>query len=177
MDGVLVNFNKGCQNIFDWPRKPQKPGEDLRKFLGLSNKEFWNTIDSYGEEWWSNLEPEPWHKELINLVSSYDPNFIILTSPSCSHYAASGKMLWLQKYFNDKYFNRFIITPAKNKYLLANDSILIDDNEKNCEEFSMRGKPILFPRAWNTYCDLEINKLHYVESQLFNYNLNRNKIC
>lgn len=169
MDGVITNFSKGCEQIFDWPHhKNIQPDQDIRKFLGLTNKEFWEMIDSHGEEWWANLEPENWTEELVNIVKFYDSNFLILTSPSLSHQAASGKVLWLQKFFKSKRFKNYIITPAENKQLLANSkSVLIDDNDKNCEQFREKlGYTILFPRSWNQNYLLENSKIEYVKSQL-----------
>lgn len=135
--------------------------------LDIAPIEFWKVIDSYGEEWWANLELEEWANELINVVKFYDRDFTILTSPSRSHFAASGKILWLQKFFGKK-FSNYIITPAKNKQKLANkNAILIDDNDRNCEQFRARlGYTILFPRIWNTNHELESGKLEHTERQL-----------
>lgn len=168
LDGVLVNFTKGCQKIFPTWTEPMFKGNDCRAHLGITDQEFWETIDKYGEEWWANLEPEPWAEELISVVNFYDRDFIILTSPSLSHFAASGKVLWLQKYFNSKRFKRYIITPAGNKCLLANkESVLIDDNDKNCMEFREHlGYTILFPRSWNENHNKEDQKIEHTKSQL-----------
>lgn len=166
---MLTDFQGGCEKIFNWPHhKTQSPEEDIPMFLGITNKKFWDIIDSYGEEWWANLEPESWAEELVEIVKFYDPNFTILTSPSLSHFAASGKVLWLQKFFKSKRFKNYIITPAENKQKLANKySVLIDDNDKNCEQFSKKlGYTILFPRSWNANHQIEDQKLEYVKREL-----------
>lgn len=168
LDGVLVDFTGGCKEIFDWPVWDHEPLKDMRGHLRITNKQFWDTIDAHGEEWWANLKPEPWAVELIDIIKFYDPNFTILTSPSLSHCAASGKVLWLQKYFKDKWFTNYIITPAKNKKKLANkQSVLIDDNDKNCTEFREGlGYTVLLPRIWNQNHLLENEKIEYVKSEL-----------
>lgn len=168
LDGVIVNFSKGCEKIFPNYSKDHKPLNDMVAHLEIAPYEFWKVIDSYGEEWWYNLEPESWAEELIDIIKFYDKDFTILTSPSRSHFAASGKILWLQKFFKSKKFSNYIITPAKNKKLLANkNAILIDDNDKNCEEFRSRlGYTILFPRIWNQNYLKEDDKLGHVRQQL-----------
>lgn len=167
LDSVLVDFSGGCEKIFPNYSKDHKPLNDMVAHLEIAPEEFWKTIDSYGEEWWANLEPESWANELIEIVRFYDRDFTILTSPSRSHFAGSGKILWLQKYFNKK-FSNYIITPAKNKQKLASaKSVLIDDNDKNCEQFRFRlGYTVLFPRIWNQNHELENEKIEYTKKQL-----------
>jgi len=168
MDGCITSFDKGCEKIFPQYSKNHKPLNDMVAHLDIAPSEFWKVIDSYGEKWWSDLQPEEWAYELVDIIKFYDSNFIILTSPSRSHFAASGKILWLQKFFKSNKFNRYIITPAINKQLLANNkSILVDDNNTNCEQFRSRlGYTVLFPRIWNTNHELESGKLEHTERQL-----------
>jgi hypothetical protein len=168
MDGVITSFSEGCKDIFNWPVWDHTPLKDVRGHLKISTKEFWNTIDYYGEEWWANLPEEEWARELVNIVSKYDKDFTILSSPSLSHFAASGKVLWLQKFFKSKRFERYIITPAINKCKVANfNSVLIDDNDENCKQFQEKGgSVILFPRIWNKNHTLENQKLEYLKTSL-----------
>lgn len=166
LDGVIVDFDLGCRKVFDWPRRPRKPLETTQHFLGLTSHEFWKVIDSYGEKWWSELDLTNEAKDIINVVEKYDKNFTILTSPSLSHYAASGKVLWLQKHFG-KSFVRYIITPHHNKSSLANSkSILIDDMEHNCKDFENKdGHSILVPQIWNRNYKIK-DIVKYVDEQL-----------
>ena len=166
MDGVLSNFEKGCKDIFDWPNK-ELGKEDISSFLGLTKRDFWKKIDSYGEKWWAELEQEEWFDELLEVINFYDSNWKILSSPSRSPYAASGKILWLQKRFGHD-FKRFHITPAKNKCDLANrQSVLIDDNDDNCREFREKlGYSVLFPTKRNNNINFDDQKIEYVKNQL-----------
>lgn len=167
LDSVIVDFSGGCEKIFPNYAKDHKPLNDMVAHLDIAPEEFWKTIDSYGEEWWANLEAEEWANELVDIIKFYDRNFTILTSPSRSHYAASGKVLWLQKFFHKK-FSNYIITPAKNKQLLAHKkAVLIDDNDKNCEQFRSRlGYTVVFPRIWNENHKLENQKIEYTKKHL-----------
>lgn len=168
LDSVLCSFSEGCRKIFSHYPEEHLPLNDIIAHLEVSTKEFWDTIDSYKEDFWCGLEPEEWAEELVEIIKFYDPNFIVLTSPSRSHFAASGKVLWLQKFFKSKKFSNYIITPAKNKQLLANKkSVLIDDNDKNCEQFRSRlGYTVLFPRIWNKNHELENEKIEHTKKQL-----------
>lgn len=168
LDSVLCDFVGGCKQIFDWPVWDHEPLTDMRGHLKISNKEFWDKIDSYGERWWADLPPEDWADELVDIINQYDKEFIILTSPSLSHYAASGKVLWLQKFFKSKHFQRYIITPAQNKCLLAHKkAILIDDNDRNCKQFREKlGYTILLPQIWNENHKLVDQRLEHVKEQL-----------
>lgn len=168
LDGVITDFTGGCKKIFDWPVWDHEPLKDTKGHLRITSKEFWEKIDSYGEKWWAELEPESWAQELVDIVRFYDRDFTILTSPSASHFAASGKVLWLQKFFKDKFFENYIITPAKNKQKHANkQSVLIDDNDKNCEEFREQlGYTVLFPRIWNQNHLKEEQKIQHTKEQL-----------
>ena len=152
LDGVLVDFVRGCKKIFDWPDQPIIPHTDVADHLGISKTQFWQTIDYHGEEWWAELEPTPFADDLVDLLSFYDKEFTILTSPSSSHQAAAGKVLWLQKYFESKHFNRYVITPKRNKKRLATpNSILVDDYDENYNGFIEKGGiGILFPTCWNS---------------------------
>lgn len=167
MDGVCTNFDLGCQKVFNWPMRPREPKQDVRGFLKISNKEFWNEIDKHGEDFWVDLEEEAWFRDLLQIVEQYDKNWKFLTSPSLSHYAASGKIQWMQNRFG-KWFRNYHITPAGNKCDLAKrDCVLIDDNEKNVKEFKENGGyAILFPRFWNRNYIIESKKLQHVKEQL-----------
>lgn len=155
MDGCIVDFIDGCKKIFDWPRTPIRPMHDVPDHLGISNARFWKVIDSYGEDWWADLKPTSFADDLIDLVDVYDPEFTILTSPSKSHHAAAGKVIWLQRYFG-KNFKRYIITPKINKQMLSHvpGAVLIDDYDGNCNDFNIHGKAVLVPTVWNSkhYC-------------------------
>lgn len=166
-DGVCTEFDEGCKKIFDWPHYPRQPLQDVRSYLKISNTQFWNRIDSFGEQWWVDLPETPWFKELVDIIEQYDKNWKFLTSPSLSHYAASGKIQWMQDRYG-KWFRNYHITPAENKCDLAQpDSVLIDDNEKNVKEFREKGGyGILFPRFWNRNYIIETKKLQHVKEQL-----------
>ncbi|MCA9072771.1 MAG: hypothetical protein KDA84_27800 [Planctomycetaceae bacterium] len=169
MDGVLVDFSSAALRLhgvedIEWPR-----GEwDFPKVLGISRGEFWSKIDSQGSEFWANLEPYPWYRELLDLVAEAAP-FSILTSPSLSPSCPKGKLVWLSKHMprrNGRVFRDFLIGPAK--HLLAKDSrVLIDDSDTNAENFrAAGGEVILFPRLWNRQHHHAESPLDYVRRAL-----------
>ena len=161
MDGVLVDFNKRAFEVHN-KKYEEVDSHSLEKIWDINSREFWDPINKLGNDFWANLEPFSWFKELIKMCS---PNFCIATSPSLSHYAAGGKVQSIQKLFG-KSFRKYHITPQKWE-LGKPGNILIDDLESNCEKFEQAGgSAILFPQKYN-YNYLHINyRMEFVESQL-----------
>ena len=60
-----------------------------------------------------------------------------------------GKVEWVHRYFRT-FEKRLIITQAPKSLLAKPDTLLIDDRDKNIEEFiAAGGQAILVPRPWN----------------------------
>ena len=110
MDGVLVDFESGLNNI-DASVKEQYSGR-LDEIPGI----------------FALMEPMPGAVEVVKLLArSYDV-FILTTSPWNNPTAASDKVEWVKKYLDDVFHKRLIITHRKD--LLIGD-YLIDDRAKN----------------------------------------------
>lgn len=166
MDGCVCWFEEQCRKVFpNFPKGPVK--ERTASFLGLTDSEFWHIIDQHGEGFWRDIPDFPWTYDLVNLVKKYDPHFLFLTSPSASHHAASGKVLWLQDRFG-KHVKNYVISPRKNKIRLAHSKrdVLIDDYDKTYVEFNHRGTCILFPSESNRNFQYMDDPVKYVEEQL-----------
>ena len=127
-------------------------------------EEFWGNID-HSVFFWSELDEYDWYLELIDLVKSFPAEMVFSSSPSkctTSHY---GKAQWLK----ERGF-----CPSKDamlgsrKNLMANPgTVLIDDSDKNCEEFRARGgHAIVFPQHWNSQHEKQDNRLAYVQQEL-----------
>ena len=73
----------------------------------------------------------------------------LLTTPMPNLQSASGKMIWVSLNL-PIYLKRTIITQAPKELLARPDALLIDDKDKNIDEFvSSGGQGILVPRPWN----------------------------
>lgn len=168
MDGTCCDFNKAALEIFDrkdlitdWP----KDEYSVSKVLGISNKEFWEVISKKKDNFWSELEEFPWFKDMYKELSKLGEVYFC-TSPARDPNCVKGKLMWLQERLGED-FEKYIF--IKDKFLLARpDNFLVDDFEKQCEDFSKSGgNVILFPQPWNSNRDIE-NRLSFVLSSIKN---------
>lgn len=155
LDDVLVDFVGAAARVHGttievvqqkWP--PGTWGMD--QGMGMTGEQFRKPIDEAGEDFWANLEPLPWYDEMIKVVETYlATEWILCTSAGLYEHAYRGKLTWIQKKFGAT-FNKFIITDYK--FMFANPmSVLIDDKEEACVQFTMNGgRALLFPRHWNS---------------------------
>lgn len=175
LDGVCTNFVEACigANGFDSQKVIETWKKDFRgefrafKVLGISNSDFWKSIEKVGEEFWSEMEAYDYFNDLYYKLSEKGQVYF-LSSPSMSPSSLSGKLKWLQKFFG-RSFQDYVITP--NKELLAHkNAILIDDYPRNIEKFIQAGgNAILFPQYWNTKVIIE-NKVDFILKELERFN-------
>lgn len=125
MDGVLTDFDK---QLADLLKKPLKRNWDFG-----NKRSVWDKIDDAGKEFWSEMSWMPNGKKLWNSVKRYKPT--ILTAPSKDPSSKSGKKIWLAEHLPNI---PYIIESKKYKYA-DNDSILIDDREKNIKNWKRAG--------------------------------------
>jgi 5'(3')-deoxyribonucleotidase len=145
-----------------------KPGvRDLEEMTGLSYDELWSKIDAEGSEWWRNLEPFPWFKELYNCLGEAG-DVVFCTSPSWDSNSLKGKIEWMHDKFG-RSFREYILTNHKY-YVARHNTVLIDDNDKQCQNFIAHGgRAILFPQPWNSLAfdeEAQKDKMAYVRKQV-----------
>ena len=164
MDQVLTDFNKVICEKFGLPYPPQiynffEPIRDVVNEIC--------TID-----FWQNL---PWMydgRDILQVVEERFDTIYIVTSTMPNLGSFTGKMMWIQNHL-PAYSNYTIHIPfGVPKSLLAKpDTLLIDDRDKNVEEFvKAGGYGILVNRPWNkgyeradhTVKDLEIDLLDII---------------
>ncbi len=167
MDEVLVDFVGGALAIHGWTREQfeaKRPREhwDMTGPMDLTNKQFWAPIHDAGEKFWIDLQPLPWAKELLSLVSAVSTESFIVTTPFGNAASYSGKAKWLTNYFGEG-FNQWI--PTWHKRLLAMPgAVLIDDREQNVLDFrEAGGDGIIFPSLGNTLCDYADDPVGYLK--------------
>ncbi|MEO0444581.1 MAG: hypothetical protein AAF191_00750 [Verrucomicrobiota bacterium] len=154
IDGVLADFTASAlrvhgrsEMIDQWP----KGERDIPKVLGISRSQYWRAIEAEGSDFWRELEPYPWFRELIDLVQSTAP-FSLLTAAPLAPSSVAGKVAWIDHHFpkvEGRRFRDFFI--GSSKWLMAApDRVLIDDAEMLVDRFSEAGgHGILFPQVWN----------------------------
>jgi len=122
---------------------------DMAGLFGIENKDFWTCVED-SQYFWDNLSTFPWSKDLYDFLRKFAP-VTILSSPSDGGSCVYGKVQWLKKHIDSDITTGDCIF-TKKKHLLANpESLLIDDLQKNCDEFiTAGGKAVCIPSTWNT---------------------------
>ena len=164
MDGVIADFHGAVCRLYNydittWPR-----GEyDIPKVLDLNIYDFYEKLEST-PNFWINLEPLPWMRELYDSCREVG-TVTITTSPTSDPDCLAQKVKWLRHHFH-RHFTNFMI--GKAKHLMANHSnILIDDSFRNIEEFRHHGgRAIPFPTITNELWYLRCDSCKHVKEQL-----------
>lgn len=160
MDGIVADFVQAALNIHKkknpWEENHKHKGKyDIDQIWGMTLSEFWGPINAE-EYFWHNLLKTPEADELmelfeaLKLTEKYKSLQIYFASAPTPHaHCYSGKFHWIQTYY-PKFYNHLILTKHKHLYA-AKDALLIDDSDRNVNEFRKAGgKAILFPRHWNS---------------------------
>jgi 5'(3')-deoxyribonucleotidase len=161
VDGVMVDFLGGLHKALDAPYSynpyPYKKG--LWNMLdAIRPSNFNGNAPSFEEcnacctqEFWANLD---WihdgHDILRLIVDTFGKNNIwLLTTLMPNVGSASGKIEWINKCL-PWYSKRIFITTASKSVVASPDALLIDDRDKNVEDFcTAGGHAILVARPWN----------------------------
>lgn len=137
MDGVLVNFEKGLNDILDEPYDKKRYNTDS-KYKSL----IWKSISKFqkdGGNFWEQLSKMNDADQLWNYVKKYD-NVEILTATGNPKYGSGEqKKKWIkQNISNNVKVN--LVRLSKDKAQFADeDSILIDDQKKSIEPWEQAG--------------------------------------
>jgi hypothetical protein len=122
LDGVLCFFEQQFE---------EKMGINMKKYLQKYNiRRFWQDVEQYGVEWWSEMNWMPDGKQLWSYLIENYPNVEILTgSPfgKVGQYAQQGKEEWVSSELGFHKVNHY---NSSNKWRLAEgpQDILIDDS-------------------------------------------------
>lgn len=149
MDGVLVDFKKGYENLTDEKIGAPKIGKERDEFwkgfkVSLANKQMSET------EYWAGL---PWMgdgKQLWSYIKKYSPT--ILSAPSQSNESKIGKKIWLKREIGSI---PTILSYNKGKYAHSN-GVLIDDRKDFIDKWVAGGGiGILHKSTSNTIKELK----------------------
>lgn len=169
MDDVLNQFSMPVLSDLSGERLsyddyPVNLGYDIvgayRHFTGddkTSTSEVWGMMPSWV---WYDAPVSPQFGTLINKSrDAVGPsNVFICTSPTINPECAKGKMFWIQKKLPRFLHRNFFITPNKSE-LARPDTLLIDDSEKNTDDFILAGGHAwLMPRPWNRCYGFDASK-------------------
>lgn len=155
MDGVLVDLIGGAGEIAErigGSRKPRfnPPNDSLADIFGVDEFRMYAELASMPPEFWEELRPYPWCKDLLYALRG------VFTSVSIASYCVSrnamiGKLRWIEKN-KIEHFRLYLSTcDTKHIYVyLDTRPVIIDDRESivvRCREAG--GRAILFPQPWN----------------------------
>lgn len=149
MDGVLSDFDAHLKNIL-----PDMERQYRAKQISIS--QFWKELNDYGlDRFWSSM---PWMKDgklLWRSIYKYNPIILTKVPVTGKHKAIIGKKYWIKREISsDAADNAIMISDSKSKFA-SPLSILIDDHEKNINQFiSAGGTGILHTNTQNTLKEL-----------------------
>ena len=137
MDGVLVDFNRGQEEILKIDvvhQEHKKPGDDDLLFSKM--REY--------DHYYYMLKPIEGSLSLFNKVyEKYGDKCRILTGvPKANRgiiNASSDKKAWVEKYLSKDIVVNTVLRKEKIEYVKNKGSILIDDFSKNIKEWRERG--------------------------------------
>ncbi len=171
MDGVLADFQIAsfeANGLPDPYTTPESMGcFDIEALWGITPKEFWEPIDRLGVSFWANLKKMPEADELIELLDRRVglDNVALLTAPHTSPACIPGKYKWIEK--NYPIFSKRIIFGSAKEFLAGPNRVLVDDRDKNLQDFhNAGGTSIVVPRLWNKAWREAGNVIETIKSQL-----------
>lgn len=153
MDGVLANFIDGVCNAHGRPSPYLDPANhgksEIDHIWGMTATEFWAPVNN-SPEFWDGLQRMPDADDIVaSVIRAFgEENIAILTAPSMDPQCVPGKRRWMRKYY-PMFSQRMIFGSAKD-FLAGPHRFLIDDRDKNLEDFERHGgHSICVPRLWN----------------------------
>lgn len=130
LDGVLADFDKKAKEIL---------GDDYKN---LSANEFWDGVGKV-DNLFLNLEPLDNYKTLLNYLESTHIPLAILTAVPYSTGKLStcreDKVAWVRKYVSETIPVYTVVGGAKKAKYATQNSLLIDDMERNTNAFTNAG--------------------------------------
>jgi 5'(3')-deoxyribonucleotidase len=159
LDGVIVNFHLPVMNRYDakMDSEADYPHEYLWDIVGATNKlrdewdgtpltpaQFWDPLPF---SFWKGLEMYEYADHFISMLEEIG-DVHLATSTTKSTSCVAGKYSWIKANL-PRFRKKFFIGASKHA-LAHSNAILIDDRDKNCEDFVVAGgRAILVPRPWN----------------------------
>jgi len=133
LDGVLTDFLKGASLATGKTFNTHAEWEKVKS-------SDWRVIADIGADFWAGL---PWTsdgKKLWGVVKQYNPN-ILSAFPQAKEnkqHAVTGKNKWIKRELSG--YNKIHLVKGQDKQNFASPkSILIDDLERNVEQFISKG--------------------------------------
>jgi len=126
---------------------------------------FWGSIKRY---FWAGVPKSLECDKLLGICARFvgKENVCILSSPTLDPDCLAGKLEWIKANMPKWMHRQYLIGPCK-KFCARPDAVLIDDREKNVDEFrASGGHAIMMPRPWNSLHYQRYNMGVYVYDKL-----------
>ena len=168
MDGVLADFVGGALAAHKSCLHTLQISWNFQYQIGFAEEtehEFWKPFNF---DFWSKLKR---HEDGFTLLKKCEEligkeNIALLTSPSNNEDCIDGKRSWVKSHLPD--YKRRVFTGSDKHMLAAENKILIDDHDKNCDKFEkFGGWSVIVPRSWNRRRELINEHGHFDPDQVF----------
>jgi hypothetical protein len=148
MDGVLAAWTETVFEMYGLKVPDHAIPYEVQHTIGVDEDEMWDRLNSLGTEWWANLPPYPWMRDLWSRLEALGHDMAIATSPCTIGNSAKGKVEWLRRHISPDFRDYHI---GSKKWRLAHPrAVLIDDSEEKLGDFTKYGGiGVLFPQPWN----------------------------
>lgn len=154
MDGVLFDFMSALCVAHNRPSPYENEANfgvwDTEKLWGITVEQFWEPIQKDSLAFWEGIPLTPEAKQIVEFMEEKfgRDNIAILTAPSDDPGAVPGKRISMRRHFPQ--FEKKMIFGSAKQFLSAPYRFLVDDRDKNCDEFEAAGgHSIQVPRPWN----------------------------
>ena len=154
MDGVLVDFNRGVKELANHEPIDQSI-DDEEKTIAL-----WNAVKKV-DSFYYKLKPLNNMIDVFNEVNKKYPGCVEILSAIPKEKrgilgAKEDKIRWVKKYLGKNVKVNIVYKEEKKNYSLGKDHILIDDLDKNINEWvNSGGSGILFNENMDLLKELE----------------------
>ena len=159
LDGVLVNFVGGLHRALGLGHDPElypyKRGNYNMFPDVVTATKGRHTMDSLlnacrAVAFWENLDWDPRGNRILEILCKHTDDIYLASYPMDYYGSWVGKLKWINKYL-PTYNSRVILLTAPKHFLAKPNTILIDDCDKNVEEFAAAGgMSYLTPQPWNS---------------------------
>lgn len=158
MDGVVADFIGAAlrqlnlvghfgPNLERWPEGAFLISDAMRG--DLSEEEIWYAINQ-DPGFWLYLDVLPIGHLIVSRVAAAGHEIVFLTSPGNNPRSYSQKVIWARRNFKTSK-PKVIPCPITKAALSARGRLLIDDSDKNIDEWrAAGGYGLLVPRVWNS---------------------------
>jgi len=172
LDGVLADFTSAACAVHGKYGATKINKWNFFKDWGITEREFWAKIKAHGDDFYrESVLPFSWALDLLAAVEQTD-EYVIMSTPACgSPEGYAGKKIWVDKYLQPHVLEPIELIVGGAKHLMAQpDRLLIDDYDKNVENFRKAGgHAITFPQPWNVNTCRSTRALKYTQDHLLEW--------